>query len=215
MTPSAPLLSNSPISGTVPTALSGLPTGWSEAIDLSTGRTYYRDDINQTTSWTRPTSPAVPNKSNNNNNNNNNNSWNGNNSVNLMSFGTVNSNVNSNISSNNVQQASSTPQPYLTAAPLDFSANALPIGWEECIDPKTGRKFYRNHFTKSTQWTRPVATPDPKISQSSVMYGTSTVAIPTFTNQTSNSQGYYQAMQQPTTNGYSNNYSGSYNPYTG
>jgi len=35
--------------------------------------------------------------------------------------------------------------------------NALPAGWEECVDPSTGRKFYKNHILKTTQWEYPTA----------------------------------------------------------
>jgi len=34
---------------------------------------------------------------------------------------------------------------------------ALPPGWEEMKDPRSGKTFYVNHITKSTTWDRPVA----------------------------------------------------------
>ena len=35
--------------------------------------------------------------------------------------------------------------------------NELPNGWEEAIDPKTGKTFYINHSERKTTWERPVA----------------------------------------------------------
>ncbi|EKF26069.1 hypothetical protein MOQ_010254 [Trypanosoma cruzi marinkellei] len=35
------------------------------------------------------------------------------------------------------------------------NTNTLPPFWEECVDPKSGRKFYVNHQTRETTWTRP------------------------------------------------------------
>ena len=32
----------------------------------------------------------------------------------------------------------------------------LPNGWEEKIDPQSGRPYYVNHFSKTTQWERPI-----------------------------------------------------------
>jgi hypothetical protein len=32
---------------------------------------------------------------------------------------------------------------------------ALPAGWEESVDPKTGRIFYIDHINKRTSWTPP------------------------------------------------------------
>ena len=37
----------------------------------------------------------------------------------------------------------------------------LAAGWEEEVDPNTGRVFYVNHATKQTSWTPPVDTPLP------------------------------------------------------
>ena len=37
-------------------------------------------------------------------------------------------------------------------------ANHLPTGWEESVDPKSGRTFYINHIEKKTTWERPVVT---------------------------------------------------------
>jgi hypothetical protein len=166
--------------------MSALPAGWSEAYDPNSGKTYYRDDVNQKTQWTRPTAPAK----------------------------SLAINTNSFVNNSN-PQSSLSPKPFLTAAPLDFSVNALPVGWEECIDPKTGRIFYRNHFTKSTTWTRPTAQPDQGVTKQTTLYGNGTITMPTFTNQQSGSvQGYYtqQPMQQSNL-GYGNTYNNGYNPY--
>jgi len=34
----------------------------------------------------------------------------------------------------------------------------LPPGWEEAVDPSSGKSYYMNHETKTTQWDRPGAT---------------------------------------------------------
>ena len=44
--------------------------------------------------------------------------------------------------------------------------DTLPDGWEESIDPKTGRTFYINHLERVTTWDRPTASPVPNTSAS-------------------------------------------------
>ena len=34
-------------------------------------------------------------------------------------------------------------------------AAPLPEGWSEAVDPNTGKTYYENHQTKTTQWERP------------------------------------------------------------
>ena len=49
------------------------------------------------------------------------------------------------------------------AAPAPTAARdavALPPGWEERVDPATGRKYYVDHNTKTTTWRCPVADDD-------------------------------------------------------
>jgi len=41
------------------------------------------------------------------------------------------------------------------------AAEALPPGWEEMKDPKSGRSFYVNHNSKITSWDRPGVTQKP------------------------------------------------------
>lgn len=37
-----------------------------------------------------------------------------------------------------------------------FGESNLPPGWEEKIDPRTGRKYYVDHNTRTTRWTHPL-----------------------------------------------------------
>ena len=46
------------------------------------------------------------------------------------------------------------------AAPAPAAEVQLPPGWEERVDPATGRKYYVDHNTKTTTWRCPVAEDD-------------------------------------------------------
>lgn len=39
------------------------------------------------------------------------------------------------------------------------SQQSLPPHWEECVDPRSGRKYYKNLLTKTTQWEFPKSLP--------------------------------------------------------
>ena len=51
--------------------------------------------------------------------------------------------------------------PSVAASPLPLlnlaasSTPALPVGWEQCVDPKSGRTFYKNHNDKTSHWRLP------------------------------------------------------------
>ena len=51
--------------------------------------------------------------------------------------------------------------PSVAASPLPplnlavSSTPALPVGWEQCVDPKSGRTFYKNHNDKTSHWRLP------------------------------------------------------------
>jgi len=51
--------------------------------------------------------------------------------------------------------AAAAPVPMAPSAPP--SSAGLPPGWEERVDPASGRKFYINHANKSTSWELPTA----------------------------------------------------------
>ena len=51
--------------------------------------------------------------------------------------------------------AAAAPVPMAPSAPP--SSAGLPPGWEERVDPTSGRKFYINHANKSTSWELPTA----------------------------------------------------------
>jgi hypothetical protein len=36
---------------------------------------------------------------------------------------------------------------------------SLPAGWEEAVDPRTGKTYYMDHLTKTTHWSLPPAIP--------------------------------------------------------
>ena len=38
---------------------------------------------------------------------------------------------------------------------VNVAQQTLPQGWEEKVDPRSGRKYYVNHQTRKTQWERP------------------------------------------------------------
>ncbi|PBJ72062.1 hypothetical protein BCY84_15973 [Trypanosoma cruzi cruzi] len=61
------------------------------------------------------------------------------------------------VTSNNPAMNAAEVRPNPMAATKN--TNTLPPFWEECVDPKSGRKFYVNHQTRETTWTRPQATP--------------------------------------------------------
>ena len=60
-------------------------------------------------------------------------------------------------------ETSWTPPTGAAAAPVPMTPSAakssagLPPGWEERVDPASGRKFYINHANKSTSWELPTA----------------------------------------------------------
>ena len=60
-------------------------------------------------------------------------------------------------------ETSWTPPMGAAAAPVSkpsappSSSGGLPPGWEERVDPASGRKFYIDHINKSTSWDFPTA----------------------------------------------------------
>ena len=63
------------------------------------------------------------------------------------------------ISPRNLSSGSLGP-PAAAAPPLSTaSSTSLPPDWETRVDPSSGRTYYVNHVTKTTQWEKPVNTP--------------------------------------------------------
>lgn len=58
-------------------------------------------------------------------------------------------------SSSSSSSANSTQQPAITLTPAS-GLPPLPAGWEERVDPKTGRTYFLNKAAKITQWARPM-----------------------------------------------------------
>jgi len=75
--------------------------------------------------------------------------------------------------------------------PAAASAEGLPPGWTSATDPSSGRVYYVNNITQTTQWDRPAPAPAP-----------TNPPPPTFQQTQSNSSanmgpGYQPAPQQP------------------
>jgi len=45
------------------------------------------------------------------------------------------------------------------SGPIPVPNSNLPPGWEQLLDPRTGRTYYQNHITRTTQWEPPVPLP--------------------------------------------------------
>ncbi|KAL7449314.1 hypothetical protein ACHAWC_001384, partial [Mediolabrus comicus] len=108
--------------------------GWIESIDQKSGRKFYANRYTRTTQWEAP--PGWKSKSHINNaaasssNRSNNNVDGRNNSLSTLSRDNSNNGHNNNV----------TP---------------LPEGWEEMVDPNSGRTFYIDHVNQITTWERP------------------------------------------------------------
>ncbi|EFC47931.1 C2 domain-containing protein [Naegleria gruberi] len=134
----------------------GLPYGWEERVDPGSGRAYYLNHTTKSTQWERPGQPTV------------------NNTQQSLIQGFNNLRV----SPQNPQTYQTNPQAYQTSPQQQQQAyptmsqyptnpqpqtyqtmpqqkQPLPNGWEERVDPSSGRSYYLNHFTKTTQWDRP------------------------------------------------------------
>lgn len=123
--------------------------GWIESIDPKSGRTFYANRYTRTTQWEAP--PGWKSKSNYNNaaSTNNNGGGGRNNSLstennNQQQPGLLsNSSSNSNNGHNNVTTM------------VEVDSQPLPEGWEEMVDPNSGRIFYIDHVNQITTWERP------------------------------------------------------------
>ncbi|KAG2392582.1 hypothetical protein C9374_011307 [Naegleria lovaniensis] len=140
----------------------GLPYGWEERLDPGTGRTYFIDHNTKRTQWNRPVdNPNIDlaQKFNNMNISNNNPP------VMPQMGGYQQPNYQQNYTTTGqplyqmpYRSPGSPQQPnlsYLQPCQPLLTQKPLPQGWEERIDPTTGRTYYLNHFAKTTQWERP------------------------------------------------------------
>ena len=89
------------------------------------------------------------------------------------------------------QQRTGNASSFTTAAAAANAeaSNALPDGWEESTDPKSGKTFYINHLERKTTWDRPCATNPSK-------HNTNALATP-FGNDASD---YYSNLNTVTLN---------------
>ncbi|KAL7705226.1 WW domain containing protein [Lotmaria passim] len=129
-----------------------LPEGWEQRVDHRTGRTFYVNHINKTTTWTMPTMATAPVSS----------------PASSMSSAapmpTVRPDAANDEWESRVDPVSGrtfyvnhyTKQTSWTRPPaLQQQQPSLPPNWEARVDPSTGRTYYVNHATKSTTWDRP------------------------------------------------------------
>lgn len=135
-----------------------LPAGWEQCVDRS-GNVYFQNHMLKKTQWNRPTTyqPPLPP------------GW----SENVDSHGRT-------YYSNHITKSTQWERPTAPAGPgvaevkqpftpvpvaypartpvvAPAAAMNLPPGWSVRIDPTTGKTYYANHLTKSTQWEPPTA----------------------------------------------------------
>ncbi|KAH9582260.1 WW domain [Trypanosoma melophagium] len=109
-------------------------TGWEECIDPKSGRKYYVNRQTKETSWTLPSAtPAAP-------------------PVGVNAAGVERT-------TGTMPMAPISSTTTTTTTPNVDEVSPLPPFWEERVDPKSGKKFYLNHQTRETTWTRPALLP--------------------------------------------------------
>ena len=110
---------------------SGLPAGWEARVDPASGRTFYVNLILKSTSWERPISTST------------------------AEVGRPEA------TSDAVAGGIAAVTPSAAVAPLTplVDAPPLPEGWEERMDPSSGRRFYVDVRNRTTSWERPSVTP--------------------------------------------------------
>ena len=148
-----------------------LPEGWAECIDKSSGRTFFYNAIENTTSWERPVFDEA---------------WQSEQGVEEvapkveeveifevaeelmgssqpddidMAIGTASQATDAFESEESVLEGGEMDraQPELsTSGESETVAQALPEGWEECIDETSGRTYYYNASDNVTSWETPV-----------------------------------------------------------
>jgi hypothetical protein len=129
------------------TNTASLPEGWTEAVDQSTGQTYYYNSVTQETAWERPaeeeperiqvTADEVDA------------------SALKVEEKDPDSGVVDVTKKANEEQDDAAISRGEEQAPSDEQQSNLPYGWIEGADPSTGKKYYFNSVTQETSWERP------------------------------------------------------------
>jgi hypothetical protein len=137
----------------VPVVNSTLPHGWEEKYD-DKGRKYYVNHMEKRTQWEDPRATTVPPTI----------------SDMAMSQISMAKHYAQQVNPVQVPKYNYPPQPQVYSSPTP-SVPKIPHGWEQRVDPKTGRPFYVDHTTKTTHWTLPTSTTPPQSSYPPANYG--------------------------------------------
>ena len=108
----------------------GLPDGWIEETDPSTGEMYYYNTTTNETSWERPVNRVA-----------------GSHDTQIA--------VDKTEDINPSRDETPTEDGSVDANKSATTAEPLPLGWEEVIDPNTQKPYYYNSNTDETSWSRP------------------------------------------------------------
>ena len=102
-----------------------LPPNWVARVDPNTGRTYYANTVTNTTQWEFPQSSQP--------------------SI------TQQQPLENYEQSSPIQQGSQ----MVSQSQQEQQSQPLPPNWIACVDPNTGRTYYANTVTRTTQWEFP------------------------------------------------------------
>ena len=126
-----------------------LPAGWGQRVDPS-GRIFYVDFVNKTTSWERPELPAVAA------------------TPEAPAPAPALTPAAAPSPAADLASAPDTTEAVADTAPLDYpdaevgtEDAPLPLGWLRQTDPSSGRTFYVDYIRRTTQWERPTAADAP------------------------------------------------------
>ena len=126
------------IEGPATNVVPSLPLGWVELIDESSGKAYFFNEKESLTQWNKPM--EIPHSK------------------------TLKSSIGTSIKASTRNDASTSQDEWVKvdASSIDLSQTApvaskkrLPVGWDELIDPSSGKTYYFNKEDTITQWERP------------------------------------------------------------